>query len=183
MSKLSIVRQALETNPEVIIVDSQERNYLPERSGFFCHTLDYWVAPKNGLYTAEELQGFMMGLVPNLKPTQQDDFRQYDKNSDLAFGKLYFDEKVGEGRRITKRILTLTDEELLNVAGFVNGEQTIDKDVTEEYTRRTWVRPFPNEAFARDVLDGKLEFSEYQARPSDLKRYQPNLVQRLMGRK
>ena len=141
MSKLSIVRQALETNPEVIIVDSQERNYLPDRSGFFCHTMDYWVAPKDGLYTAEELQDFMMSLVPEgLQPTCKDDFRQYDKNSDLEFGKLYFDEKVGEERKITKRILTLTDEELFNVAGFVNGEQTIDNDVIQEYTRRTWVK-------------------------------------------
>jgi hypothetical protein len=146
--------------------------------------MDYWVAPKDGLYTAEELQDFMMGLVPEgLQPTCKDDFRQYDKNSYLSFGKLYFDEKVGEERRITKRILTLTDEELLNVAGFVKGEQTIDKDVTQEYTRRTWVRPFPNESFARDVLDGKLEYSEYQAKPSDLKRYQPNLLQRLVGKK
>ena len=42
----------------------------------------------------------------------------------------------------------------------------------------------PNKSeFARDVLDGKLEYSEYRAKPSDLKRYQPNLVQRLMGKK
>ena len=183
MSKLKIVRQALETNPDVVLVNADERNYLPGRSGFFCHTVDYWVAPKNGLYTADELQAFMMELVPNLEPTCKDDFRQYSKNGDLGFGKLYFDEKVGQGRRITKRILTLTDEELLNVAGFVDGKQTIDKDVTEEYTRRIWVKPFPNEAFARDILDGKLKYSEYSARSTDLKRYQPNLLQRLVGKR
>lgn len=183
MSKLTIVRQALETNPEVVIVNADVRNYLPDRNGFFCHTVSYWVAPKNGLYTADELQTFMMGLVPDLTPTQKDAFRQYDKNGDLQFGKLYFDEKVGEERRTTKRILTLTDEELLNVAGFVDGKQTIDEDVTEKYTRRTWVCPFPNEAFARDVLKGKLAFSQYCAKLSDLKKYQPNLIQRLAGRK
>jgi hypothetical protein len=181
MSKLSIVRQALETNPEVIIVSSEEINYLPDRNGFFCHTMDYWVAPKNGLYTAEELQAFMMRLVPNLEPTCKDDFLQYEKSGNLELGKLYFDEDVGQ-EKVT-RVCTLTDEQLLNVSGFVKGQRTIEE--TRSYERRTWVRPFPNEAFARDVLDGKLENSEYGARQSDLKRYQSqqSLLQRILGKK
>ncbi len=183
MSKLSIIRQALETNPGVVIVNTKKRNYLPyssNRKDFFCHIIDYLVAPKKGLYTADELQEFMNRLVPDLKPTSQIDFRQYDKNSDLKFGALYFDEKVGRERRITKRIIRLNDEELLNVDGFVNGEKTIDKDVNIDYIRRTSVNPFPNEEFARDYLDGKLEII-LGVRQGTLKKYQPqkSLFQKL----
>ncbi len=203
MSKLTIVRQSLETNPEVVMVHIGGTTDLPDRNGFClpslaCHHVYYWVAPKNGLYTADELQTFMMGLVPGLIPTKKDDFR-YDKNSDLEFGKLYFDEKVGEERIITKRTITLTDEELLSADvtdkelikehmretfGFVDGKRTIDADVTKEYMRRILVSPFPNEAFARDVLNEKLGLlCRYCVKPSDLRRYQPNLVQRVLGRK
>jgi len=189
MSKLEIVRKALETNPLVVIVNTETINYLPDRQGYFCHTVDYWVAPKNGLYTADELQAFMVGLVPDLTPTQKDNFRQDTKDSDLSFGKLYFDEKVGEERRITKRILTLNDNELFGADGFIDGKQTIDEEVIEDYTRRVWVCPFPSERFVRDVLDEKLKNSEYRVSPSDLRNYlpkqpsQPNLLQRLIGKK
>lgn len=91
MSKLRTVREWLETNPEVIIAKVLENNYLPGRKNCFSHTVDFWVAPKNGLYTAEELQGFMMGLVPDgLQPTHKNDFRQYWEDGDLNFGRLYF---------------------------------------------------------------------------------------------
>ena len=178
MSKLTIVRQVLETNPEVVIVNTDERNHLPDRLGF-CHTVDYRIAPKNGLYTADELQEFMVSLVPEgLEPTMKDDFYQHGKGGLLNFGKLYFDEKIGE-ERIT-RICTLTDEELLNVSGFVDGRRTIEE--THPYTRRTWVRPFPNERFIRDVLNGELEFSEYSVTSRVLEDYKPKSTRKsLLG--
>ena len=176
MSKLSIVKQSLETNPEVVIAKVFENNYLPGRNGYWSHTMDFWVAPKNGLYTAEELQEFMMGLVPEgLEPTSKDDFRKYDKKSDLSLGKLYFDEDIGQ-EKVT-RICTLTDEDLLNVSGFVDGQRTIEE--SRPYQRRTWVRPFPNEALVEDLLEGKLG-SKYSIRPEELKRYQSGVLQRLL---
>lgn len=182
MNKLSIIRNALQTNPEVIIISEKKENYLPNTAPWsnFCQTVDFYVAPKNGLYTAIELQQFMMGLIPDLKQTQKDDFRHDDDT--LNLGKLYFDEKVGEQRSITKRILTVTDEDLLNLAGFVNGEQTINHDVTEDYARRTWVRPFPNEAYAQDVLNGRL--IGYRINHTELRTYKPHksLYQRLTGK-
>lgn len=179
MSKLTIVRQSLETNPEVVIAKVFENNYLPRRNGYWSHTMDFCVAPKNGLYTAEELQEFMMSLVPKgLQPTCRDDFRQYDENSDLSLGKLYFDEDIGQ-EKVT-RICTLTDEELLNVSGFVNGQRTIEE--SRPYQRRTWVSPFPSKALVYDLLEGKLS-SEYSVRPEELRRYQPRFFQGLVGRK
>ena len=179
MSKLTIVRQSLETNPEVVITKVFEKSYLPGRDGFWSHTMDFFVAPKNGLYTAEELQKFMMGLVPEgLQPTCKDDFSQYDQNSDLSLGKLYFDEDIGQ-EKVT-RICTLTDEQLFNVSKFINGQRTIEE--SRAYQRRTWVRPFPSESLVRDLLEGKLS-SEYRIRPEELKRYQPGFFQRIVGRR
>ena len=177
MSKLTIVRQALETNPDVTIVNVDER----DEYGYFSHMVDFWVAPRNGLYTSDELQVFMMRLVPDLEPTLKDNFIQYsDALKTLRIGKLYFDEKVDEDK--VAGISTSTDERLLNVfefVRFVNGERTIVE--AGDYSRRTLVRPFPNEAYTRDVLDGKL--SDYWTNLRDLERYQPNLIQRIFGRK
>ena len=40
MSKLTIVRQSLETNPEVVIAKVFERNHLPERDDYWSHTVE-----------------------------------------------------------------------------------------------------------------------------------------------
>lgn len=76
MSKLSKVRDALQRNPKVVIVAVEERNYIPERNGFWSQTIDFVVAPKKGLYTAKELQQFMMDLIPpDVELTRMDKFR------------------------------------------------------------------------------------------------------------
>ena len=64
MSKLSVVRKSLKENQEVIIVQVITHNYLPGMDERLSHTVDFWVAPRNGLYTVDELQAFMMRLVP-----------------------------------------------------------------------------------------------------------------------
>ena len=170
MSKLTIIRQSLETNPEILIAKVFEENYLPERKGHLSHTIDFWVAPKNGLYTAVELQAFMMCLIPEeLEPTYKDNFLHlhHDRKSDLIFGKLYFDENIGQ-EKVT-RICTLTDEELLNTSKFINGQRIIEE--SQPYQRRIGVRPFPSEAFVEDILRGKLS-SDLRVKPKELKRYQ-----------
>ena len=181
MSKLTLIRHTLEENPNVTIVNVNEKNYSPgEREDFkgYIHPVDFHVAPKTGLYTADELQEVMVGLVPKgLEPSKVVNFSQWygrgDGLSDLILGRLHFNEKVGGERRITKRILTLSDKELSDVIGFVDGKRTIDTDVTEEYSREIVVEPYPNEAFARDFLDGKIE-RRGSFNPGVLKKYQPN---------
>lgn len=185
MSKLSIVQKALETNTEAIIVNTQEGNYSSGKIGFFCNTVDYWIAPKKGLYEAEKLQKFMIGLIPNLKPDQQDNFRQDNKRGYLELGKLYFDEKIGKEKTNVERIFHVNgkDKENFNLPESVNGKQTIKKNVNEDYKRRIWVRLFPDEAFAKDILNGKLIDSVYRVKSSDLKKYKPGLIQRLIGKR
>ena len=177
MSKLTVVREALESNPDVVIVDVIEQNYFPGKVGWWSHTIDYRVAPKTGLYTADELQAFMLGLVPDLEPTTKDPFQSYLKQ--LDFGKLYFDETIGATVQGT---LTLTDEEflgdkdLVDRLGLVDGKTTIDKNVTEEYERRTFVKLYPNEAVARDIINHKLNAigAEHWIALKDLKSYNPD---------
>jgi hypothetical protein len=179
-TKLATVRNALVADPNIVIVNVDERNYLPDRDGYFSHTVDYWIAPKGGLYTAKKLQRFMMSLVQGLKPTMIDDFRESPGR--LSYGKLYFDEKIGEERTITERIFTLTDPELKSADGCVDGHKTIDEDVTRELNRRIWVRPFPDENVARDTMGGKLKW-EYWIDSEDLRKYQLSVLQRILGRR
>jgi len=184
MSKLSIIRKSLEEDPEVVIAKVFERNYLPGRIGYWSHTMDFWVAPKNGLYTAGELQEFMLSLVPKgLGPTLIDNFSQHGEKSVLDFGKLYFDEQIGE-EKVT-RTCTLTDKELLNVSGFVDGKTTIEE--TQPYVRRIWVKPFPDEAFVRYALEERRRVMEgerggdisleHYVHPEVLKRHQSIVLQ------
>jgi hypothetical protein len=187
MSKYETVRKALEGNPEVAIVDLQTKNFFPGRNGYFTQTADFWVAPTVGLYNADDLQEFMHGLVPGLKPTMKDAFHQF--KNELSFGKLYFDEKIGEERAVTQVTHTMTDQEFTNTFdvsgdGLENvyglnekGVLVVDSDRTVEHRRRTWVRPFPTATFARDVLEGKVD-GEYRTSVSNIKRYEPGVLQR-----
>lgn len=183
MIKLTIVRQSLETNPNVVIAKVHDRGYSFNPNNLN-HIVEFLVAPKKGLYTADGLQVFMMGLIPKgLEPTCIDDFYQSNKKTDLCLGRLYFDEQIGQ-ERIT-RICILTDEELLNderllkVFEFVNGQKTIEE--TEPYQRRIFVRPFPNESLVRDYLEERSGFG-FRVTPKELRRYQPqqNILQRLL---
>jgi hypothetical protein len=179
MSILKTIRQSLEENPKVVVVKVLETNYLPHKDPYgWAHTVDFMVAPRGrGIYTAEELQEFMMSLVPEgLQPTSKDNFFQYSSGS-LEFGKLYFDEVIGK----EKIIGTLFDEELSNVNGFVNGQITIE----EPYKRRIWIRPFPSEAYVRDLPKGKPGVYEYCAEPEALEKYQKSersLLSRIIGK-
>jgi len=189
MSKLETVRKALEGNPEVVVVDLKTRNHFPGRDGYFTQTADFLVAPTVGLYTAEALQRFMHSLVSGLEPTTQDAFSQYKDT--LEFGKLYFDEKIGEERVVTRAAHTMTDSEftsaiditeggLENIYGLNDqGVLVINTGKTTDHLRRTWVSPFPTEQFVRDLLEGRID-NEYSTTLSVLNRYKSNVLQRTL---
>lgn len=193
MSKLTIIRKSLEADSRIKIVKAEPINYFPERQGYWSQTADFWVAPKIGMYAASELQKFLMSLIPRgLEPTQVDECRQHDEQSDLCIGVLYFDEKIAEERVITKTVITTTDDELKNtfemvdgmpknVYGFEDGKMSIDDDVTEDHLRRTWVRLYPDEATAKAVLEGRISSSYISPKLLERSRQRQNLVQRLAG--
>lgn len=152
MSKLTLVRMALQNNPKIMIVGAPERNHLPDRSECWSHTMDLYVAPRVGVYEAEELQAMMMSLVPGLEPTRKDDFRDCDH--DIEFGKLYFDEVIGT--EYVRREIVLSDEELFSTSGFTDGKLIIENVL--QVQRRTWVSLFPDVEIATAALEGVHEF-------------------------
>lgn len=158
MSKLTQIRQALESNSQVVISNVDEKNYLPERTGpgieDYCHKFVYSVVLKSSNYRIEELQNFMDGLVPGLEPDYRLKFARAGRKGGNIFriGELSFIEKIGEQRTTTKKVLTLTDEELLNFNGFVDGKQIIEDDVTHSYERRIIIRVYPNEQIREYIL-------------------------------
>ncbi|MEK7118909.1 MAG: hypothetical protein AAB889_00130 [Patescibacteria group bacterium] len=170
MSKLTHVRKALQDNPSITIVGAPERNYLPGRDGYWSHTVDFYVAPKTGgVYTAKELQALMMSLVPGLEPACKDDFHERDR--EMEFGKLYFDENIGT--EAVRHEIVLSDEDMFSSGGFVDGKRIIEH--TEKVQRRTWVRLFPNTQIAAAALEGE---NEFRIPKSELSKYR-EIVARL----
>src|SRR3989338_6900137 len=124
MSKLTHVRKALQDNPNITIVGALERNYLPGRSGYWSHTVDFHVASKTGgVYTAEELQALMMSLVPGLEPTDKDNLREWDR--EMEFVRLYFDEDIAT--EAVRHEIVLTDAGMFSSGGFVDGKRIIER--------------------------------------------------------
>lgn len=163
MSKLTHVRKALQENPSITIVGTKEQNCLPGRNGFWSHTVDFHVAPKiGGVYTIKELQTLMMSLVPGLEPTCKDDFCERDR--EMEFGKLYFDEDIGT--EAIRHEVVLSDEDMFSSSGFVDGRRIIE--LTKKVQRRTWVRLFPNTQIAAAALKGE---NEYQIPKNELAKY------------
>lgn len=176
-TKLQQVREALESNPKVKVVYVEEHNSLPYNRGHLTHTIDMYVAPVDGLYTAGKLQEFMMNLIPGVKQSSVDVFR--DNPESLSLGKLYFDEPIGLERIVTHTESRISDSDLVNSKGFTDGYRETDSDVTKEIGRRIWVRVFPDERYIQDLL-AEVHDGQYSTRKDVLRRYKPNLVQKLV---
>ncbi|MBP9782381.1 MAG: hypothetical protein KBC50_01465 [Candidatus Pacebacteria bacterium] len=154
MSKLTHVREALKNNLNITIVAALEQNYLPSKSGYWSHTVDFYVAPKNGcVSTANELQALMMSLVPGLELSCKDNFTESD--IEIKFGKLYFDEYIGT--RASRLEIILTDSDMFSTKGFVDGKYLVEK--SQKVERRTWVSLFPSVQIATAALEGKNQYS------------------------
>jgi len=171
MSKLSTLRQALVSNPKVVIVGEPMAEYLSTGGGSYYpetrHTswswdgFDRWiisqtyrfvVAPKGGLYTAKELQKFMMGLTNDLKPAYVKDFIEAIDN--LEFGYLLYKEEIAEEKRFVTRRIELTDKEA-EFSNFKDGlwvgaPPNWPVDVVEDisHIREIFIMPYPNEIIA-----------------------------------
>ncbi len=142
-TKAETVQETLANDDRIVVHAVVDRNLLPYRDGYWSHTLDIIVYPKQGLYTAAELQILMESLIPDgLVTSAMDRFREGD--TELEFGKLYFDENIGQ--IVTKKELTLTDEALFSTEGFTEGKMTVTQ--TENLQRRTWVRLYPDHTVA-----------------------------------
>lgn len=150
-SKLAIITEALEANQHSTIIYVDEDDHSVEKNPVWIYTVDFWVAPKKGQYESEELQEFMMKLVP-LKPDYVKKFRyEHVTDKSLCFGALLFNEELsGE------------DLKFLGVSDYEKG------------TRGIFIRPLPSERYARDVLLYRLDGARYKARLQTLEAYKYN---------
>ena len=177
MSKLSAIELSLKRNRNVIIVGRIREDYLGHNINWDRgYNVSYDVVPKSGLYTAEELQNFMMGLVPKgLEPTSKEDFSINDEDGKLMFGYLYFVEKIGETTITKKGLITLTDEKLIDDPDFFYKKRTFEYTApTIPIPRNIYVNVFPSESFVKDIsLRRNLKASSrFWATPEDLIRCQ-----------
>lgn len=153
MSKLNTIKQHLETVPSAVVVT--ESTY--ENGSSFSEALlrgnigkieivDYVVAPKKGLYTAGELQTFMMDIVPStLTPDVLNHFRADEEF--LYLGSLGFTDKLAEEQITGQRAVRVIDEDLKK--SFV--DRTYPFNVIQSYDRHISIRVFPDETIARDT--------------------------------
>ena len=88
-SKLSIVREALKNDREVVVLG--ETSETPD-AGEWAELVNMIVAPRQPLRAADLLQYFMKELIAGLEPDQSDRF--FVANFSMSFGKLYFDEQI-----------------------------------------------------------------------------------------
>lgn len=95
----------------------------------------------------EELQKLMVSLIPGLEPTRRDNF--YKDSGMLHFGRLCFEEFIGEEHFI--RTITLTDTDMLP-KDFINGELKIER--RNRVLRRIIVKLFPNVKIAKHAITG-----------------------------
>jgi len=159
-SKLTIIRQFLESNPNAVIVATREKTYFPEgmkdRSGTI-HFFYFRVAPRQGLYTPEGLEEFMLGLIPvGLEPSyvykpfvRRDNFTGRT-GENFYFGDVDFNETVGR----STHTYTLTDEELLNAIGYENRVSVIEGVPAK---RRITVKSYPDQAIAKHFAESNSE--------------------------
>ncbi len=67
MNKLTRVQRALGGNSKIVIVAVEEKNEIMSKGSSWGHTVDFYVAPKNGsINNIDELQALMLSLIPKL---------------------------------------------------------------------------------------------------------------------
>lgn len=149
MSKLSVIENALRENQSIFFI-MLESNYVLKKSPDhdLAHLINFCVAPKSGIYEADDLQEFLISLIPkNTDPEPISSINSFSErqeegfwgsDNEIEFGYLTFNEIIGE--EITR--ITLTEENTYLVKDFSGDNRTIEKKRPLE--RRIFVRLFPN---------------------------------------
>ncbi len=127
-------------------------------------TVSIIIAPKNPIYDFKKLNSFMDTLIMGIKTSARDSASDY-MGGGIHFGKLYFDEKLGESEsEVITRVIPIEPGALQN-AGVKIGESR--RTYQDRLERRTWVRPYPDANVAKLVADyeagiaqGTLEYND-----------------------
>lgn len=147
MSLLSTIRQTLEEKAIIAHV-GEERPPLELCRGW-PHRVDFYIAPKEGIYSADGLNQFMDSLFPDIQPDHKSYFMQ--TKDALIAGALCFDEKIGEEIVRVERDVRATDSEFAAGIESQKGSLHSFNVSIRDYMRRITVRPFPNREIAEHI--------------------------------
>ena len=161
------MRKVLEENSDIIVVSTEERNrltgmekgYIPgiHSSNWISDkslvTVKIHVTPKKGIYSAEGLNEFMNGLLPDIEPKFVFEFSE---NADtMDFGNLTFEEKIAEEKQTVKRIITITDKTLSGTEGFQNNRKVINASAKRDLMRKIQVNVYPDKDIAKRSMEAE----------------------------
>lgn len=167
MSLLKTIEESLESNPEVVMVRSplyslDGRDHTEDLSsltenGLYNYTANFFVAPKDGIYTAEGLQEFMIGLIPDVEPYMVNGFSEppvkWRKTRDpacfLGLGDIYYRERLGSIKETTLTSIEFEDADLAKLNGFRNKHDSRERAYSID--RKIKISPFPNEKIGRNA--------------------------------
>ncbi len=143
-SKLANIEQALKANPKLGLVHKAlDVSFPSAKYGLaVVRTLDYFVAPKKGLYTAESLQKFMTALIPkeiekvrSLISFNEDDFY-------LNFGSLFFQEYHPERKKTEISIRPFPSKAFVRdlLENKISSEHFVRKEILKKYKGFFFIR-------------------------------------------
>jgi len=116
--------------------------------------IEFFVAPKNGLYTVEELQEFLFKLASRNFCKSITSF--LDRGPCMEIGSLHFWELIG--KKTIREKVTIFDKHLRLAPGFLDGKRTVLKK--ENVLRCINVRLYPDETILRKAtLEGTTSLS------------------------
>ncbi len=185
MSKLSDIREFLQSDPEVIIANTKNKNFISEvvgkREGNIIYSVDFHVAPKKGIYTAHGLGNFMDRLIPpGMSPDNKykawERYAKYGHDvasrfEELKLGHMSFSEEVGQ--LTATRDYKLNDGELSDIQEFITAN-VVSPEITS-LIRFTSVYLYPNEGLARDISEDVTRTGPYITSWRELSKYEPDL--------
>ena len=203
-SKLEIITNSLKDDQSVIVlpfVDDNAnglRKYFEEFATLLFepgsgHLVKLYVAPTQGLYMAKELQSFMEGLLPKLKPSLINRFNQginCAPENFLSMGNLNFREIYGKEKIIVKRDCKMHDDVFANDFNFKDGKKNVENKLIVEYHRLIQVNVYPNEEIGKNALKRYQESLKDKNRSMDLdallyvsldeiQKYEPKIIEKL----
>ncbi|NQV91917.1 hypothetical protein HQ489_05585 [Candidatus Woesearchaeota archaeon] len=144
MGILKTIEDALQANPNVVIVHREEST-KDSMSSLYRET-DFYIVPREGLYTARELQEFMMGLV-SLETERVNDFSESVSNHREDFmelGDVQYQNRIGSKIKKTETNYVLDDEDMPPFEDFVEGKKTVEEESQFDIFRSVMIHVFPD---------------------------------------
>lgn len=160
MSKLEKVRKALKDNLNILILKDECTHSgcylfrLEKTKGIF-FTAEVHVAPKHGIYDAEDLRAFMKTLFDGKEQLAEDAtvINNFAKRGDyMDFGLSRFCERIGTRTVRNEIILSFTEQDVLLPDNFTESKNTCE--FSEPAYREIYVFLYPDAKMFQDLKSG-----------------------------